>query len=75
MTGTATAVTCANAALAGLDALIPLDEMVTAMMNVGRASRSIKLNSMGANGTPTGVRLEEEETARQKQIVDKKLGK
>lgn len=73
MTGTATAVTCANAALAGLDALIPLDEMVTAMMKVGRASRSIRLNSMGANGTPTGVKLEEEEIARQKAIVDEKL--
>ena len=73
MTGTATAVTCANAALAGLDALIPLDEMVTAMMNVGRASRSIKLNSMGANGTPTGVRLEAEEQERQQKAVDEKL--
>ncbi len=75
MTGTATALACANAAMAGLDALIPLDEMVTAMMKVGRASRSIRLNSMGANGTPTGVRLEEEETAKQQKAVDEKLGK
>ena len=75
MTGCATALACANAAMAGLDALIPLDEMVTAMMKVGRASRSIKLNSMGANGTPTGVRLEAEETERQQKAVDEKLGK
>lgn len=75
MTGTATAAVCANAAMAGLDALIPLEEMVQALIRVGRASRSIKLNSMGANGTPTGVRLEEEELARQKKIVDEKLGK
>ena len=75
MTGCATALACANAAMAGLDALIPLDEMVTAMMKVGRASRSIRLNSMGANGTPTGVRLEAEETERQQKAVDEKLGK
>ena len=75
MTGCATALACANAAMAGLDALIPLDEMVTAMMNVGRASRSIKLNSMGANGTPTGVRLEAEEQERQQKAVDEKLAK
>ena len=73
MTGCATAVTCANAAMAGLDALIPLDEMVTAMMKVGRASRGIKLNSMGANGTPTGVRLEKEEIEKQTKIVNEKL--
>nr|MCR4805438.1 L-serine ammonia-lyase, iron-sulfur-dependent, subunit alpha [Clostridia bacterium] len=75
MTGTATAVACANAALAGLEALIPLDEMVTAMMNVGRASRGIRLNALGANGTPTGIRLEAEEQERQRRAVDEKLAK
>lgn len=75
MTGTATALVCANGAMAGLDSLIPLEEMVEALIRIGRASRSIKLNSMGANGTPTGIKLEREELERQKKIVDEKLGK
>ena len=73
MTGTATALVCANAAMAGLDALIPLDEMVGALMRVGLTIRSARLNTMGANATPTGAKLEEEEIARQKKAVDEKL--
>lgn len=73
MTGTATALVCANAAMAGVDALIPLDEMVGALMRVGTTIRSARLNTMGANATPTGIRLEEQEIARQKKAVDEKL--
>ena len=75
MTGTATALVCANAAMAGLDALIPLDEMVDTLMRVGTALRSARLNTMGANASPTGLRLEKEEIARQKKAADEKLGK
>lgn len=75
MTGTATALVCANAAMAGLDALIPLDEMVDTLMRVGTALRSARLNTMGANASPTGLRLEKEEIARQKKVADEKLRK
>ncbi len=75
MTGTATALVCANAAMAGLDALIPLDEMVDTLMRVGTALRSARLNTMGANASPTGLRLEKEEIARQKKEADEKLKK
>lgn len=74
MTGTATALVCANAAMAGLDALIPLDEMVDTLMRVGTALRKARLNTLGANASPTGARLEVEEIARQKKAADEKLG-
>lgn len=39
MTAVPTAVTCANAALAGMDAIVPLDEVVQRMLAVGKQIR------------------------------------
>ncbi len=56
----ANALTCANMALAGYDAVIPLDEVIAAMDQVGR-SLPMELRCTGLGGlsmTPTSKRIE-----------------
>ena len=45
MTAVSTSITCANAAVYGLDSLISLDEMVNALLRVGEKTGS--LNDLG----------------------------
>ncbi|BDF71013.1 serine dehydratase [Oscillospiraceae bacterium] len=60
MTGVSVAAVCANAAMVGLEHVVPLEEMVDAMLRVGEHIRCTKCNRLGAESTPTGLRLAEE---------------
>lgn len=64
MTATAVAMLCANATMAGVETLIPLEEKLESMMIVGKKLIDEKINSMGDMGTPTGKRLAEEQKCR-----------
>ena len=60
--GASNAVTCANMALSDFDAIIPLDEVITAMDSIGR-SMPCEVRCTGLGGlavTPTSERLEVE---------------
>ncbi|AIS52256.1 L-serine dehydratase, alpha chain [Thermoanaerobacter kivui] len=60
--GTANAIICADLAIAGMDSIIPFDEVVDAMYRVGR-SIPCALRETAEGGlakTPTGVRLKKE---------------
>lgn len=63
MTAVSTAATCANAAMAGLDAVIPLEEMVGAVLRVGNLFQETNCNSLGLNCTDTSRRLIREHDA------------
>ncbi|WP_130862673.1 L-serine ammonia-lyase, iron-sulfur-dependent, subunit beta [Bacilliculturomica massiliensis] len=58
MTAVPTAAMCANAAVCGFPATVPLDEMAEAILRVGRRLRPC--NALGTNATPTGLRMNEE---------------
>ncbi|MAW60508.1 MAG: serine dehydratase [Planctomycetes bacterium] len=60
--GASNAVSCANMALSNFDAIIPLDEVITAMDSIGR-SMPCEVRCTGLGGlavTPTSQRLEAE---------------
>ena len=64
--GASNAVTCANMALSNFDAIIPLDEVITAMDSIGR-SMPCEVRCTGLGGlavTPTSQKLEAELAAR-----------
>jgi L-serine dehydratase len=69
MTGVSTAAVCANAAMAGVAHVIPLDEMVDAMLRVGQNIRKTRCNRLGTESTPTGLRLARE-WSEKKSIID-----
>lgn len=62
------AMMCANCAMAGLDALIPLDEIVDSMITLGRVVLEAGGNPMNGSGTPTGLRLEEDQAKRNRAL-------
>lgn len=64
MTATAIAMVCANATMAGVETLVPLEEKLDSMMVVGKKLIDDGINRMGDMGTPTGRRLAEEQKAR-----------
>lgn len=68
MTAVSTAATIANAVMAGMEAVVPVEEMVGAMMRVGNSILDHDCNNMGANCTPTGCRLNQEQIERNKKI-------
>jgi L-serine dehydratase len=64
MTAVAIAGTCANATMAGVEALVPLEETIASMLRSGGAIRDNGINRMGACWTATGCRLAAEQKAR-----------
>lgn len=64
MSGTAIAAVCANAAMAGLDALMPIEEIAEAMTVLGERMVENDCNYHGACDTPTAKRLETEQEKR-----------
>lgn len=68
MTAVSIASTCANAVMAGMESLVPLEEMIESMLKSGAAIRDNGINRMGANGTSTGQRLAEEQKERNKKL-------
>ncbi len=64
MTATALSMVCANAAMAGVETLVPLEEKLDAMMAIGKKLIDEGINRMGDMGTPTGQRLKQEQTLR-----------
>ena len=64
MTACAVATVCANAAMAGVQTLVPLEEKLDSMMAIGKKLIDEGINRMGDMGTPTGVRLAEEQKQR-----------
>jgi len=64
ITGTASATAIANAVMAGVEAVIPLDEMVEALMRVGKNLKLTGCNKLGACKTPTGLKLDKEQIER-----------
>ncbi len=64
MSGTAIAMVCANAALAGLDALIPIEEIAKAMTVLGERMVENNCNYHGACDTPTAKELEAQQERR-----------
>lgn len=64
MTAVSIAATCANATMAGMEALVPLEEIIEAMLQSGSALRAGGINRMGSCGTATGCRLAAEQKAR-----------
>lgn len=64
MTAVAIAATAANAAMAGMEALVPLEETVDSMIRIGAVLRDQGVNRMGACATPAGCRLAREQRAR-----------
>ena len=59
--GAAVAFTMANMALSGYDPLIPLDEIITAMMEVGTSMpKEIRCGCSGCKTTPTALRIAEQ---------------
>ena len=64
MTAASIAAACANATMAGVEALVPLEEIIEAMLQSGSALRAGGINRMGACGTATGCRLAAEQKAR-----------
>lgn len=64
MTAVSIAATCANAAMAGMASLIPLEETIGSMLRSGESIRDHGINRMGACGTATGCRLAEEQKRR-----------
>lgn len=68
MTAVAIASTCANATMAGVEALVPLEETIASMLKTGGVIRDNGINRMGACWTATGCRLAEEQKARNKNL-------
>ena len=68
MTAVSIAATCANATMAGVEALVPLEETVASMLKSGGAIRDNGINRMGACWTATGCRLAEEQKKRNKKM-------
>lgn len=68
MTAVSIAATCANAVMAGMKPLVPLEETVQSMLQSGDAIRRYGINRMGANGTTTGLRLTEEQKKRRERL-------
>ena len=66
MTAVAIASTCANATMAGVESLVPLEETIASMLKSGGVIRDNGINRMGACWTATGCRLAEEQKARNK---------
>lgn len=64
ITGTASATAIANAVMAGVEAVIPLSEMVEALMRVGKSLKMTGCNKLGACKTPTGLKLDREQIER-----------
>lgn len=64
MTATAIAMVCANAAMCGVETLVPLEEKMDSMMIVGKKLIDEGINRMGDMGTPTGKRLATEQKMR-----------
>ena len=64
MSGTAIAMVCANAAMGGLDALMPIEEIAEAMTVLGERMVENNCNYHGACDTPTAKKLEEEQKKR-----------
>lgn len=64
MTAVSIATTCANAVMAGMEPLIPLEETIAAMLRSGGAIRDGGINRMGASCTPTACRLSTEYRSR-----------
>ena len=60
----ASATAIANAVMAGVEAVIPLDEMVEALMRVGKNLKLTGCNKLGACKTPTGLKLDKEQIER-----------
>ena len=73
MTAVSIAATSANAAMSGLDALIPLEEMVGAMMRVGNVIMETGCGFLGTCDTPTGRRLYEEQKVRDRKLREKRV--
>ena len=68
MTAVAISMTVANAAMAGMEALVPLEETVDYMIRVGDVLRSQGINRMGACSTPAGCQAACEQKARFKNL-------
>jgi L-serine dehydratase len=68
MTAVAIAGTCANATMAGVESLVPMEETIASMLKSGGAIRDNGINRMGACWTATGCRLTEEQKARNKNL-------
>lgn len=64
ITGTAAATAIANAVMAGVEAVIPLSEMVEALIRVGKSLKMTGCNKLGACITPTGLKLDREQIER-----------
>ena len=64
ITGTASATAIANAVMAGVEAVIPLSEMVEALMRVGKSLKMTGCNKFGGCKTPTGLKLDKEQIER-----------
>ena len=68
MTAVSISATCANATMAGVEALVPLEETIESMLKTGGVIRDKGINRMGACWTATGCRLAEEQKARNKNL-------
>lgn len=64
MSGTAIAMMCANVAMAGLDALMPIEEIAETMTVLGERMVEHNCNYHGCCDTPTAKKLEEEQEKR-----------
>ncbi len=68
MTAVAIAGVCANATMAGVESLVPLEETIDSMLKSGSVIRETGLNRMGACATATGCRLACEQKERNKKM-------
>ena len=68
MTAVSIAATCANATMAGVESLVPLEETIASMLKSGSAIRDNGINRMGACWTATGCRLTQEQKERNKNL-------
>ena len=68
MTASAIAMVCANAAMAGVETLIPLEQKLDSMMVIGKKLIDEGINRMGDMGTPAGKRLAEEQKERDRKL-------
>ena len=57
MTGTSIAMVCANAAMAGLDALMPIEEIAESMAVLGERMVQNECNYHGCCDTPTAQKI------------------